>query len=64
MWDFRLIISMVFVVILLAGGGLIWLAASGLGGQSIDTAQSVLAHAFTAAVGALLGLVGACSASE
>jgi cytochrome b subunit of formate dehydrogenase len=62
-WDFRLIIGMVFAVILLTGGGLIWLAASGLGGQTIDTAQSVLAHAFTAAVGALLGLVGARSTS-
>lgn len=53
---------MVFAIVLLSGAGLVWLAISGLGGQSVDAAQGVLAHAFTAAVGALLGLVGARSA--
>jgi hypothetical protein len=51
--DFRIIVGMVFVIILLTGGGCVLLAVSGVNGQSIQSAQDVLAHAFTAAVGAL-----------
>lgn len=42
MWNFRLIVAMVFAIVLLSGAGLVWLAISGLGGQSVDAAQGCL----------------------
>jgi hypothetical protein len=61
--DFRITLGMVFVIILLTGAGCVLLAVSGISGQSIQSAQDVMAHAFTAAVGALIGLIGGRSAS-
>lgn len=61
---FTMIISMIFSIILLTGAGCVFLAIVPNESQSITSAQSLLGHAFTAAVGALIGLLGGLRISE
>lgn len=61
--DFRMIVKMVFAIILLTGVGCVALALVPEPSQSVESVQSLLAHAFTAAVGALIGLIGGHSAA-
>lgn len=56
--DFRMVVKMVFSIILLTGASCVLLAVVGEQNSSVDAVRSLLAHAFTAAVGALIGLIG------
>jgi hypothetical protein len=61
--DLRVVIGVVFAIVVLTGGGCVLLALSGVSGPSVESTQSLLAHAFSAAVGALIGLIGGQNAA-